>query len=142
MSNYNSDFYSWTQEQAALIRAGRLSELDLENLVEEIETMGRSEKTALESRLTVLIVHLLKWQYQPVGRGNNWKYTIDDQRRKFQKVLKDNPGLKAQLDEILSDAYEQALHNASFETGLMESIFTPKLAWTLDQLCESSFYPD
>ena len=71
MTKYNTDFYGWTQEQAALLKSGRFSEIDVEHLIEEVETMGRSEKRALESRLTVLLVHLLKWQYQPARRGNS-----------------------------------------------------------------------
>ncbi|WP_338070450.1 DUF29 domain-containing protein [Bathymodiolus platifrons methanotrophic gill symbiont] len=76
MINYNTDFYGWTQEQAALLKAGRLSDLDIDNLLEEVETMGRSEKRELDSRLTVLLIHLLKWQYQPVRRGRSGQLTI------------------------------------------------------------------
>jgi hypothetical protein len=78
MSDYQKDFYSWTCEQAELLRAGRFNELDVFNLIEEIETMGRSEKRELESRLTVLLVHLLKWQYQPMRRGCSWQLTIQE----------------------------------------------------------------
>ena len=75
MINYNLDFYGWTQEQAALLKAGRLNDLDIINLIEEVETMGRSEKRALESRLTVLLVHLLQWTYQSNRRCRNWQLT-------------------------------------------------------------------
>lgn len=100
MATYGNDFYSWTQQQAALLKSGQFSELDLANLIEEIESLGRSEKRELESRLTVLLLHLLKWQYQPVRRSRSWELSIDEQRVKFLRVLKDNPGLKSQLDEV------------------------------------------
>lgn len=142
MIAYDQDFYGWTQEQAALLRAGRLTELDIENLIEEVETMGRSEKRALESRLSVLLLHLLKWQYQPSRRGNSWKFTIAEQRLKFQKVIQQNPGLKPEILTILSDAYEYALLKATHETGLRPDTFPASCPWTLDQLSDSGFYPD
>ena len=142
MINYNHDFYSWTKEQAALLKAGRFSEIDLDNLIEEIETMGRSEKRALESRLSVLLLYLLKWHYQSERRGNSWKFTIDEQRLRFQKVLKQNPGLKTEMADILTDAYEYAALKASHETGLRPAIFPKTCPWTLEQLCRTDFYPD
>lgn len=90
-SNYETDFYTWTQQQAALLKSGRFSEADLENIIEEIETMGRSERRALENRLTVLLQHLLKWEYQPSRRGRSWTLTMRQQRLKFVKVLNENP---------------------------------------------------
>jgi hypothetical protein len=140
-SNYETDFYTWTQQQAALLKAGRLSEIDVENLIEEVETMGRSERRALESRLSVLLIHMLKWQYQPGRRSNSWKFTIDEQRFSFQKVLKQNPGLKSEIDAILSDAYEYAAMKAAHETGLRSDIFPSACPWTLEQLSDSSYYP-
>ena len=98
MISYESDFYGWTQEQAALLRAGRLADLDIENLIEEVETMGRSEKRELESRLTILLLHLLKWKYQEVRRGRSWELSIIEQRLKFDQILEENPGLKPKLD--------------------------------------------
>jgi hypothetical protein len=94
MINYNLDFYGWTQEQAALLKAGRLNDLDIINLIEEVETMGGSEKRALESRLTVLLVHLLKWKYQPNRRGRSWTLIAIRQRIKLFRVINDNPGLR------------------------------------------------
>jgi hypothetical protein len=142
MINYDKDFYGWTQEQAALLRAGRLNDLDVNNLIEEIETMGRSEKRALESRLSVLICHLLKWHYQPSRRGNSWNYTIIEQRLKFKKVLNDNPGLKPELQKIINDAYEYASVKACHETGLRSDIFPNVCPWTIEQLSDKDFYPD
>lgn len=142
MINYEQDFYGWTQEQAALLKAGRLNEIDIQNLIEEVETMGRSEKRALESRLSVLLCHMLKWHYQPLRRGNSWSYTIIEQRMKFKKVLGDNPGLKFELQKILADAYEYAVVKASHETGLRADIFPGACPWTLEQLSDKDFFPD
>lgn len=142
MSNYDQDFYGWTQEQAALLKAGRLNDLDIDNLIEEVETMGRSEKRALESRLTVLLVHLLKWKYQPARRSRSWTLTIVGQRIKFDRVLKDNPGLKPQLSEIMNNAYRLAKVNAERETKLDAKVFDLECAWTLEQITDDNFFPD
>jgi len=140
--NYEQDFYGWTQEQAHLLRAGRLADLDIENLIEEIETMGRSEKRELQSRLAVLLVHLLKWQYQPMRRGKSWTLTIQGQRVNFVDVLDDNPGLKPQLSDILKNAYRLAKINASKETALEISTFPLDCPWTFDQITDESYYPE
>ena len=142
MINYEKDFYGWTQEQAALLKAGRFTDLDVQNLIEEVETMGRSEKRALESRLSVLLLHMLKWHYQPARRGNSWSYTIVERRMKFKKVLNENPGLKPEIEKILSDAYEYAAVKATHETGLRSDIFPAECPWTLDQLRDKDYYPD
>lgn len=142
MSNYQKDFYSWTCEQAELLKAGRFNELDVLNLVEEIETMGRSEKRELESRLTILLVHLLKWQYQPTRRGRSWQLTIQEQRLEFFDVLNDNPGLKPQLQELLTHSYRKAKIRASKETGLDTSSFPGNCPWEFVQLMDDAFLPD
>jgi Domain of unknown function DUF29 len=142
MINYEKDFYSWTIEQAELLRNGRFNDLDIANLIEEIETMGRSEKRELESRLTILLLHLLKWQYQEVRRGRSWQLSIDEQRIQFSKALKDNPGLKPALNELLTDAYKLAVIKAAKETKISKSIFPESCPWDLAQLIDESFYPD
>jgi hypothetical protein len=142
MSNYDQDFYSWTQEQAALLKAGRLHDLDIANLIEEVETMGRSEKRELQSRLIVLLVHLLKWKHQPVRRGKSWTLTIKGQRMNYDDVLIDNPGLKPQLSDITCNAYRLARVNAAKETKLDLDVFEHECPWTLEQITDESFFPD
>ena len=142
MINYDADFYGWTQEQAAFLKAGKLTELDIENLIEEVETMGRSEKRELDSRLTVLLIHLLKWQYQPVRRGRSWQLTIEGQRLNFSETLDENPSLKPQFDTILKKAYAKSILKASQETALDERIFPSVCPWTLSQILDDNFYPD
>jgi hypothetical protein len=142
MINYNADFYGWSQDQAAALRAGRLSDLDIENLIEEVEAMGRSEKRALESRLVVLLAHLLKWKYQPGRRSKSWQLTCKGQRINFENVLDDNPSLKSQLDQILSRAYDKAVIDAAQETGLDEEAFPRCCPWSWEQIRDLNFYPD
>ncbi len=142
MAIYETDFYTWTQQQAAFLKSGQFSEIDLENLIEEVESMGRSEKRALESRLIILLQHLLKWQYQPARRGRSWELTIKGQRMKFIKVLNENPGLKPSLDQCLIDAYQFAIVEASKETGLDEKTFPSVCPWELKEITRLDFYPE
>jgi hypothetical protein len=145
MSNtklYDRDFYAWATEQAGLLRAGQLAQADIENIAEEIESMGRSEKRELVNRLTVLLLHLLKWQFQPGLRGNRWRGSIRVQRLSLASHLRDNPSLKAALPAAIEDAYRVALIEAGNETGLLESNFPAVCAWTFDQMMDEGFWPD
>jgi hypothetical protein len=132
-STYQIDFYTWTHEQAMLLREGRLNELDVEHLIEELEDMGATKERELENRLGVLLAHLLKWQYQPERRSNSWVATIKEQRRRIERVLKKNPGIKSYLDEAFQDAYGDARLIAMRETGLPEEVFPRASPFTLDQ---------
>ncbi|MEF3075128.1 DUF29 domain-containing protein [Methylobacter sp. Wu1] len=142
MISYDKDFYGWVQDQADALRAGRLSDLDIEHLIDEVEAMGRSERRALESRLVVLLVHLLKWKYQPARRGRSWQLTCKGQRINFEEILDDNPSLKSQLDALLSRAYDKAVIDAATETGLDEETFPPSCPWSWSQIRDTAFYPD
>ena len=142
MTDYQKDFYSWTREQAELLRSGRFDELDIVNLIEEIETLGRSEKRELENRLTVLLVYLLKWQYQPARRGQNWQLTIQEQRLELFDVLNDNPGLKSQLQALLTHSYRKAKIRATKETGLDTDDFPSTCPWEFVRLMDEAFLPD
>lgn len=135
-SNYEKDFYKWSMDQAELLRSGKLTDADIENIAEEIESMGRSEKRELISRLTVLLIHLLKWDHQPSRRSKSWLFTILEQRRKIQRHMKDNPSLKSKLDEILMDAYFYARLKAIIETGLDEHVFPEECTYTYDEAME------
>lgn len=140
-TRYDSDFYGWTQEQAGLLRSGNLHLLDTRNLLEEIESMGNSERRELESRLEVLFQHLLKWQYQPSHRGCSLQLTIAEQRRKIVRRLSRNPSLKNELGELMADAYGDAILSASRETGLEAQTFPADCPWDYEQLTDSQFYP-
>ncbi|WP_253306644.1 DUF29 domain-containing protein [unidentified bacterial endosymbiont] len=139
---YDSDFYGWTQEQANLLRAGSLNQLDTQNLLEEIESMGSSQRDELESRLEVLFLHLLKWSFQPSHRGQSWKLTIAEQRRKIERRLLKSPSLKSELVELTLYAYGDAILAAARETGMSEKTFPKQCPWTFEQLVDSEFYPN
>jgi len=144
MSNtlYDQDFYAWANQQAELLRAGKLSEADLEHIAEEIESMGKSEKRELINRLAILLLHLLKWEFQPVRRGSSWSRTIRVQRRDIMTLMKDNPSLKSIVPEALENAYGNALIAAADETGLPESTFPSLCAWSFDHIMDESFWPE
>lgn len=144
MSNttlYDRDFHAWAGEQAALLRAGRLAEADIAHIAEEIESMGRSEKRELISRLKVLLVHLLKWRFQPAGRGNSWRLTIAEQRREVADHLDDNPSLRALLDAAIVSAYGGAILAAARETGLDPAAFPPACPWAFASIMDAGFWP-
>ena len=138
---YEADFYGWANEQAALLRDGRLNEADIENIAEEIESMGRSEKRELVSRLAVLLTHLLKWRYQPGGRGSSWRASIVLQRRALERHLSDNPSLKPRLPQALADAYRDAVVIAGDETKLGETGFPQDSPWSFEDVQNADFWP-
>jgi hypothetical protein len=115
---YDQDFYAWTQRQAELLRSGRLDELDIENLIEEMESLGRQERQELRNRLGVLLGHLLKWRFQPEARAKSWTATIQEQRREIQDILVDNPSLKPYLAEAMARGYQKGLDLVNRETPL------------------------
>jgi hypothetical protein len=140
-SLYEQDFYAWANEQAALLRAGRVSDADLEHIAEEIESMGRSEKRELVSRLKVLLTHLLKWQFQTTLRGTSWRLAIEEQRREVAEHLADNPSLKGKLPEAMAAAYGGAILVAARESGLGREVFPPECPWSFDQTASHEFWP-
>ncbi len=142
MNIYETDFYGWTQQQAALLKDGRLNLLDLTNIIEEIESMGRSEKRELQSRLTILLLHLLKWKFQPSRKSRSGTLSIDEQRIQFLDVLKENPSLKPRLNDILEDAYRLAIVKAAKETKLSKKDFPNSCPWNWEKIMDSEFYPD
>ncbi|MBD2414988.1 hypothetical protein FACHB389_22475 [Nostoc calcicola FACHB-389] len=138
---YETDFHAWTQQQAHLLRYHQWSQLDLSNLIEEIESLGRKERQELRNRLSVLIGHLLKWEYQPEQRSRSWLATIRVQRREILKLLSENPSLKAYLTELLQEAYENARDLASGETNLPLSTFPGQCLYSLENTIGDRFYP-
>jgi hypothetical protein len=138
---YDRDFYAWANEQAALLRAGRLSDADIAHIAEEIESMGKTEKRELVSRLTVLLLHLLKWQFQPGRRSASWEASIKVQRNALEDHLNDNPSLKALLSEGIQRAYRDAAIEAEAETGLRASALPATCPWTFEQMMDPDFWP-
>jgi hypothetical protein len=139
---YETDIIAWANEQAELLRSGRLSELDIDHLAEEIEDVGKSEQRELASRLALLLAHLLKWHYQPGRRGSSWQRTIKEQRRAIAAHIAGTPSLKAALANPtwIEGVWADALARAVDETGL--DLFPDDCPWTTEQVLSQAFLPD
>jgi hypothetical protein len=133
---YNKDFVAWADQQALLLEQKRWSELDLVNLLEEVRDLGNRHRDALESHLTRLLMHLLKWQYQPKKRSNSWLLTIKDARRQIAKLIRKHPVLSVHLEKVWLECYLEAREVAVDETGLLIATFPLDCPYTLEQLLE------
>jgi hypothetical protein len=139
---YQQDSYAWYLKNAKLLREKRFEEIDLDNLIEEVESMGNKEKHILESYLTLLFMHLLKWQYQPERQGSSWEKSIRSHRRNAIKHIRKNPSLKGCLDEIVKEAYENARYEAEKETDLHLTLFPEHMPFTLDEALQEDWLPE
>ena len=139
---YDDDFFAWTQEQARLLRDGELADVDVENLAEEIESMGRSDRREIRNRLVVLLGHLLKWQFQSNSRSTSWSGTIVEQRQQIDSIIADSPSLRQVVPEALDVAYSRARRRAAAETGLPEAVFPVSCPYTPDQILSEEFLPE
>jgi len=136
---YELDFYAWTQQQARFLQEEKWSCLDIPNLVEEIESLGRQERQELENRLGVLLGHLLKWEFQPDNRSRSWFATIREQRRRIMRLLEKSPSLQPYLPEALENGYQDALDLAVRETSLSYTTFPPECPYLKEQILDGSF---
>ena len=138
---YDDDVVAWAERQAALIRARRWSELDIDNVAEEIEDVGKSDKRALRAHMVVLLTHLLKWAYQPARRGRSWTRTIGTQRAAIEQALADSPSLKGLLDspDWLAATYRSAVRHAQIEAGLVN--LPLDMPWAPAELMDFDFFP-
>ena len=143
-TKYETDVVAWAHEQAGLIRAGRFELLDLENIAEEIEDVGKSEQRELASRMAVLLAHLLKWQYQPQKRTSSWTLTIKEQRRLVIRRIQKTPSLRIVLEdtEWVDDIWLDSKTLAEKQTGLDIGIFPEICPWNLPNVLEESWLPD
>lgn len=141
---YDEDFYAWTQHQAALLRTEKWQDLDYTNLAEELESLGNRDKRELESRLDVLMMHLLKWCYQPERRerGRSWRSTILEQRQRLARLLHYSPSLRTLLPTALTEGYPHARERAVVETHLPATTFPETCPWTVEQLLDDAFWPE
>jgi uncharacterized protein DUF29 len=129
---YEADVYSWALHQSELIREGRIAEADLANIAEELADLGRSERRKLRGALARVMQHLLKWDFQPAKRTVSWQNSIDIHRTHARQDLRDNPGLKSELDDIVRDAYELAIGYAAKDTGLSRKAFPAACPYTFE----------
>ena len=136
---YEQDFYLWTQTIAQQLKENKFNEIDMPNLIEEIESMGRSEKRELKNRLIVLLMHLLKWQYQPEKRSESWRSTIYEQRICIETLLEDSPSLQPLLPEVFEDCYQKARLKTSDETGIKLNFFPKESPFILEETLKNSY---
>ena len=140
---YDKDFYQWTQQTVQMIKNRQYNLVDWDNLIEEIETLGRSEKRAVKSHLVILLMHLLKWEYQIERRSNSWKASIRNARRELIDLLQDNPSLAGDfLGEILPSVYIRAREQAAEETTIFLQNFPADCPYSLQQILDFEFLPD
>ena len=139
---YEQDFYLWLCHNVELLRQGRISETDIENIAEELDGMSKSQHRELLNRLKVLLAHLLKWQFEPEHRSGSWKRTVVEQRDQIEELLEISPSLKYQLYEKILKIYKRAVEYASAETGIPESKFPKICPYSLEQTLDNNFYPD
>jgi Domain of unknown function DUF29 len=137
---YETDFSAWLQQQAEALRAKDWPALDVDNLIEELETLGRSEQHALWSHLRILLMHLLKWRYQPERRTRSWQGSITRARQQVARRLQ-QPSLRRELPEFIIEAHRDARRLAADETGLPLSRFPESCEWTEAELQNLDFLP-
>ena len=135
-------FVLWLQETAELLKQKKLAEIDYHNLIEEVESMGRSERQAFQSNLQVVLMHLLKYKYQPQKRSDSWRFTIIEHRDRLSVALEDSPSLRPYLAEIFEQCYAKARKKAAVETGLNIEIFSIQSPFTIDQALDIDYLPD
>ena len=139
---YERDFFEWTRCNAALLRAGRFEQADVTHIAEEIEDMGKRDKRELESRLQVLLTHLLKWKYQPDMRSVSWETSIDTQRDEIERVLRQAPSLQNCALEALPQVHMKAVRDAARETKIPRATFAPTCPFSLKQILDEEFFPE
>lgn len=142
-AHYETDFYLWTQQQADLLRQGEFNrvDLDLTNIAEEIESMGKRDRRAIGGYLQNVLMHLLKWRYQPERRGASWQLSITNGREQIFDLLEESPSLKPQLNGLLQKEYPRARRNAAGETGLPLTAFPEQCPFTVEEIT-GDYWPD
>jgi ribosomal protein L29 len=138
---YEADFVQWSDRTAQLLREHRFADLDLDHLIEEIEDLGNRHRDALESQLTQLLMHLLKWQFQPDHRSSSWNGSIKEARKQIKRLCRRYPSLKNYLEQCISDCYGDAVEDATDETGLSPSIFPAECPYAIADILSPEFLP-
>lgn len=142
-TQYDDDFYGWTQDTATSIRQEKWHDVDWKHVAEELEALGKRDRRELESRLVTLMLHLLKWRFQPERRqrGRSWRRTILEQRRQLAALMADSPSLRPRASDALAQLYAHA-RLAAAETGLPDETFPTVCPWTALQILDSQFWPE
>jgi hypothetical protein len=138
---YETDYSQWLTENAQLLRQGRLAEADITNIAEELEDMGRSEHRALGSQIALVLLHLLKWQFQSTHRGSSWQLSIDNGRDAITELLTDSPSMRQRVPELIESKYRISARNAATETGLSANTFPEQCPYTPEQVLAHDYFP-
>lgn len=141
ISSYDQDFYAWSRQQHTILKSKRTAGLDWENLAEEINSLGGSERSEIRSRLVVVLQHLLKWQYQPSARKGGWMASLVEARDQIGERLNESPSLKSYPDTVLDKQYKIARLRAADETGLNIGVFPAKCPYKVVEILDEDFYP-
>ena len=139
---HDEDFYGWAVHTAQLLKDKKMNDVDFDSIIEELEEMGISNEHQLINRLSILIAHLLKWQYQPDFRGRSWSGTIKEQRNKINRLIKKNPSLKSKLSEAVEEGYEDSKNIIEKETPIDLRMIPQVCPYHFDQIMDESFYPE
>jgi len=139
---YETDLYSWAKRNAALLRGGHLSEIDFKHIAEELEDMGKSEQRALASHIRNLLLHLLKWKFQPGLRGASWELSISNSRDAINDILADSPSLQPGFPALVEKMYPRARKAARIETGLTDDLFPEECPFSAEEVLREGFQPD
>ena len=141
-TSYATDLSLWAQQTADLLREKRWQDIDLEHLIEEMEDLRKSEKRGISSQLIRLLLHLLKWEYQPQRRSDSWLDSITDSRLQIELAIKDSPSLKNYPLQELAQAYQRARWSASKQTHLPLSTFPETCPYALDNILAEDWLPE
>lgn len=137
---YDQDFNLWIEQTVDLLKARRFDQLDIENLIDELESMSKRDRREIVSRLKVLLLHLLKWRYQPGQRSNSWRSSIWNNREEISQILKDSPSLRNYPSTVMAKAYASARQGAAIETGLALETFPDISPFTVDEILDPDFW--
>ncbi len=138
---YDLDFVDWVSQTVGLLREGRFDELDLAHLIEEVEDLGNRHRDAIDSQLTRLLMHLLKWQHQAERRSSSWESSIRESRKQISRLLRKYPSLKPYFEAQIEQCYQDAVEDASDETGLSSISFPSDCLYEADQILSQDFLP-
>jgi hypothetical protein len=134
LATYDTDLIAWANQTAQLLREQRWQEVDWEHLIEEVEDLGKSERSAIGSQMERIMLHLLKWEYQPQRRSDSWLDSINDGRSQIRRKIEDSPSLKNYPDRIIDKEYERACKEAAKQTGLDIAIFPATCPYPTDRV--------
>jgi Domain of unknown function DUF29 len=141
LHSYDEDFSAWSEEQSHLLKARSRAGLDWDNLAEEIESLGRSQRSEIRNRLTVILLHLLKWEYQPSKRKLGWKASILEARRQLNRELRESPSLRSYPAEVLAEQFEVARLKAAAETELPLETFPTECPYPVPHVLDEDVLP-